>query len=52
MFKKLLALVLLSSMLLTGCSGGKNFSLLPEEIVAHAIEANEKVDTYDKDNYV
>lgn len=46
MFKKLIVILLLSSILMTACSIDNRSSILPEDIVVHAIEANENIDSY------
>ena len=46
MFKKLITIMLLSSILMTACSIDNQSSILPEDIVVYAIEANEDIDSY------
>ena len=46
MFKKLIAIILLSSMLMTACSINNQSSILSEDILVYAIEANEDITSY------
>lgn len=46
MFKKLITIILLSSIIMTACSIDNQSSILPEDIVVYAMEANESIDSY------